>query len=106
MSLFATPRASSSTGARRTLELATGLTSRTSVSTNRAEHRESPIPVSDNNSSSAEMMRVLKDLQQQVSALQAQQNQLVAEKTSPPPASSVTSPQEKRKLPKELTVSY
>lgn len=103
--MFATPSCAASTrgesGARRCLQLTS---TRPVGSRHQSDDGESPLPESEN--SSAEMLRILKGLQQQVSALQAQQNQIASKKTSVSPDSSTTTPQEKRKLPKELTVSY
>lgn len=120
--MFATPRADSSRangarGARRALEWSnsgqTRQRPRSHVQNQLNSEDESPIPGNVDQetpgvSGGNEMLTILRHLQQQVSALQAQQNRVMSERTSSTPTSTATTPSganEKRKLPKELTVS-
>ncbi len=113
--MFATPRVDSNgaRGARRSLEWSTS--GQTSQSRSRVQNPlnsedESPVPGNVNQetpgvSGDNEMLTILRGLQQQVSALQAQQNRVVCERTSSTPTATTPSGVNKRKLPKELTVS-
>lgn len=102
--MFATPRTDSgsrSRGSRRSLEW---------NNSGQADNSEEGSPDRGNAgqepTGDSEMLTILRGLQQQVSALQAQQNQVVSERaSSTPSATTPRSANEKRKLPKELTVS-
>lgn len=69
--------------------------------------QESPVPeVGDatrDDDESGEMLRILRNLQQQVSTLQAQQ---AAQEAAPPVAESPAASTSSKKLPKDLTVSH
>ena len=60
----------------------------------------------DQNNSNEDVLSVLRSLQQQVSTIQAQQNRDRTERRSTSTPSPSSSLNDKRKLPKELTVGY
>ena len=109
--MFATPRTDSSarSNVRRSLlgvsSLGSGAGQPSSQANNQASdapHNQSPAPPNVSLDGDGEVLTILRDLQEQVSILQAQQSKMVSERTSTP-SSQTTTP--KRKLPKELSVS-
>lgn len=103
---FATPRNDSRnvSATRRALEWSVTEQGRQSRSGALNSEDESPVPADVEAAAGNEVLTIiLRGLQQQVSALQAQQSRVAETRTSLTP--TVTTPNEKRKLPKELTVS-
>lgn len=115
--MFATPNpARARSGGRRSLELASGGGS--SQNRNDDGDLESPVPRRESfeygemdAGTNSEVLSILRSLQQQVSALQAQQLQAQQTQSTRPRASessvatAVTNPAVRKKLPKDLTVS-
>lgn len=104
--MFATPRNTSANSARRSLELSGASTNPTR---NLGQDEESPVAQSNTGTGDGDgdVATLLRSIQQQVSAIQAKQNQVASERsertfTASTPSSNHSN---SRKLPRELSVS-
>ena len=113
MSLFATPasRSTTATATRRSLEFSRASSTNpqhTGNSSGGQSVQESAQLSNETNSASTneEVLSMLRSLQQQVSTMQAQQTRAASERTARNQTSTPNSSlNDKRKLPKELSVS-
>ena len=112
--MFATPRAGAEShrgsGTRRALQI--GSVSRSTQLNSPGDNNETPEPECPSEApagTNSDILTILRSLQQQVSSLQAQQQQQQQQATQAQAESSIqlpkrTTPNKKRKMPRELVV--
>ena len=76
--MFTTPRNTGTNSARRSLELSTASTNPTR---SHSQDEESPVAPSNTGAGDGDVANLLRSIQQQVSAIQAKQNQAVSERS-------------------------
>ena len=101
--MFSTPSVESGRNSRRTLHMGSSSTTGRSI---RRSQGEEELTNTDGGGCDGEVLTILRSLQQQVSALQAQRNSCEVPTNSASPDITTTTYRKKKRVPKSLVVRF